>query len=65
MCLPVRARLPPVCRAGAGGAECLSAFLGGPMSGAPVAALADDVSAEELEIALVQEEYLLLDVYAS
>lgn len=34
------------------------------MSGAPMAALAEDVNAEELELALVMEEHLLLDVYA-
>ena len=52
-------------RASTASADDLSAFLGGHLSGDPMAAVAEDMSAEEFEVAVVQEERLLVDVYAS
>jgi len=65
---PRRRALPAVCVDAGPDAE-LMAFLGGPLVGGPLEGaseqLAEDVSSEELEVALLQDELLLVDVYAT
>jgi thiol-disulfide isomerase/thioredoxin len=59
------ARCPAPVSRPIGGAGDWSTFLGGPMEGGPLAVLAEEAGAEELELALLQEDLLIVDIYAS